>query len=109
MSRTSSLMMALAVLVGVVAASPALAWEPSDYDRQAAEATHEFQQRESQREALVESGQAQARQTEQAYRDSLRPRFDPRAYTEPVPAYRYQEFKPNYGDCTNIPGIGRRC
>ena len=109
MFRTFRLMMALAVLLGVVAASPVLAWEQADYEQRAEQATHDSQQREAQREAMVEQGQAQVRQTDQAYRDSLRPRFDPRAYSDPVPAYRYQEFKPNYGDCSNVPGIGRRC
>ena len=89
--------------------TPAFAFEQADYEQRAEQATRDFQQQEAQREALVEQGQAQARQAEQAYRDSLRPRFDPRAFTEPVTAYRYQEFKPNYGNCTNVPGMGRRC
>ena len=95
------------VLLGV--STPAFALEQADYEQRAEQATHDFQQHEQNRRDLVEQGQAQARQAEQAYRDSLRPRFDPRAFTEPVPAYRYQEFKPNYGDCTNVPGMGRRC
>ena len=95
------------VLLGL--STPAFAWDQADYEQRADQATHDFQQREQQRDAMVEQGQAQARQTDQAYRDSLRPRFDPRANTEPVPAYRYQEFKPNYGECTTTPGIGRRC
>ena len=110
MFRTSSLIVSLVVLVGVVAASPALAYDfRDDYPQPYGGFTGQAAQNEREREALVEQGQAQARQAEQAYRDSLRPRFDPRAFTEPVPADRYREFKPNNGSCTTTPGMGRRC